>query len=125
MMSVKVTFSRFCRRKATRASKCWVLPDAMAGSLSGSALEGRPSSSPSIGFACRTNRPRVFALLGEHGLDLGLQRLRVERLDDVVVHAGLLGGDHVLGLRLGGDHDERRLGEPGILADLLEQLVAR
>ena len=44
----------------------------------------------------------------EHRVDLVLERLGVERLDDVVVHAGLLGGDDVLGLGFGGDHDERR-----------------
>ena len=61
----------------------------------------------------------------EHRLDLGFQRLRVERLDDVIVDAGALGRDHVVGLGLGRDHDERRAGEIGIAADLLEQVVAR
>src|SRR5258705_304291 len=45
----------------------------------------------------------------EHALDLLLERGGVERLDDVVVDARLLGGDDVLGLALGGDHDERHV----------------
>jgi hypothetical protein len=61
----------------------------------------------------------------EHGVDLGLQRCGVERLDDVVVHAGLLGGDHVIGLRFGRDHDEGRQRQPVIGANLAQQLVAR
>src|SRR5688572_19766070 len=40
--------------------------------------------------------------ISHHLLDLVAQRLGVERLDDVVGDAGLLGGDHVLRLALGG-----------------------
>ena len=53
-----------------------------------------------------------------------LQRLRVERLDDVVVDAGLLGRDHVVGLRLGGDHDEAGGVQGGIGADFPQQVEA-
>ena len=60
----------------------------------------------------------------EDRLDLGLQRRRVERLDDVVVHAGLLGGDDVLGLGFGGDHDERRGRQSWVGAHRLEQVEA-
>src|SRR5213080_4353203 len=60
----------------------------------------------------------------EDRLDLGLQRRRIERLDDVVVHTGLLGCDHVLGLGFRRDHDEGRGGQIGVGTDFLEQVVA-
>jgi hypothetical protein len=63
-------------------------------------------------------------VFGEHRLDLGLQRLRVERLDDVIIHAGLARCDHVLGLRLCRHHDEGRLAEFGVGAHLAQQLEA-
>jgi hypothetical protein len=47
---------------------------------------------------CPTEVIQVNAVIGEHRLDLGFERLRVERLDDVVVDAGLARGNHVLGL---------------------------
>lgn len=52
--------------------------------------------------------------MDHHLLDLVAQRLGVERLDDVVRHARLLRRDHVLGLALGGDHDEGRGLQPRI-----------
>src|SRR6185437_5698053 len=60
----------------------------------------------------------------QHLLDLFPQRLRVERLDDVVGDAGLLGGDHVLRLAFGGNHDEGRGTQPGVGPHFLEQLQA-
>ena len=52
-------------------------------------------------------------LVGENRFDLRFERLGVERLDDVIAGARLLGRDHVLGLRFGRHHDERRPVEPG------------
>src|SRR3954468_4072364 len=57
-----------------------------------------------------------------HLLDLLAQRLRVEGLDDVVGDAGLLGGHHVLGLALGGDHDEGQFLQPRIGPHFLQQV---
>src|SRR3546814_9292978 len=44
----------------------------------------------------------------EHRGQLGPQRVGVEGFDDVVVDARLLRLDHVLGLALGRDHEERQ-----------------
>src|SRR5258708_12081779 len=44
--------------------------------------------------------------VADDGRDLHFQGGRVERLDDVVVHAPLLGGHDVLGLALRGHHYE-------------------
>src|SRR6266702_7414838 len=60
---------------------------------------GSRSSTADARIRCQV---RVFSTIsvggaGEHGFHLGLQRCGVERLDDVVVHAGLLRRDHVLG----------------------------
>src|SRR5207248_9957372 len=63
-------------------------------------------------------------LLGKHRFDLGLEGLGVERFDDVVIHARLLGRDDVFGLRLGGHHPERRSGQTRIGAARLDELVA-
>src|SRR5437763_1712673 len=82
-------------------------------------------------FYGKPHRPiyeRAMALAGErqgHRIDLGLQRRRVERLDDVVVHAGLLGRDHVLGLGFRRDHDEGRGGEVGIGPHFAQQVITR
>src|SRR4051812_35707321 len=54
--------------------------------------------------------------------DLLLQRIGVERLHDVVVDAGFLGGDHVFGLALCGDHDEGRGVQLVVGPDLLQEL---
>src|SRR6478735_6919488 len=105
MMSLKVTLSRFCFRKSTRRSKWLASASAMAELLSSHPHEAGCPSYPSAIFSLCGR----YTLLGEHRLDLGLERLCVERLDDVVVHAGLLRRDHVLGLGLGRHHDERRL----------------
>src|ERR1041385_8294253 len=118
MMSWKVTFSRFCLRKSTRRSKCLASASAMAGYSCPITRTTRaaPTALPS---ACQSFCADGSSSLGEHCLDLGLERLRVERLDDVVVHAGLLRRDHVLGLRFGGDHDEGRLVQAGIGAHFI------
>src|SRR4029079_12021747 len=68
--------------------------------------------------------PVLELLFPENSVDLRFQRRRVERLDDVVVHPSLLRRDHVLGLRLGGHHDEGRAREPVVGAHLAQQLVA-
>src|ERR1700721_2508999 len=57
---------------------------------------------PAMDFQLRT------ACASKYRRDLGFQRLGIERLHDVVADAGSLGRNHVLGLRLGCDHDERR-----------------
>ena len=80
--------------------------------------DAETAMSMSVGYAYARRHVR------EDRLDLGLQRRGIERLDDVVVHAGLLGGDHVLGLGFRRDHDERRHGEVGIGADFPQQVVA-
>src|SRR5690242_8475627 len=54
--------------------------------------------------------------------DLLLQGRGVERFDDVVVDAGFLGGDDVLGLALGRDHDEGCPLQLHVGAHFLEQL---
>src|SRR5437660_985198 len=89
---------RLLRRKSATRSRCCV--SAMAMTPPSLARRRRPrertSQSPAGG---RTDRLAVRArLFGEHGLDLGLERLRVERLDDVVAHPRLLRRDDVLGL---------------------------
>ena len=43
----------------------------------------------------------------QDGFDLALQRHRIERLDNVVIHARLFRGDHVFGFAFCRDHDER------------------
>src|SRR6185437_17073956 len=58
----------------------------------------------------------------QHLFDFFAQCLRVERLDDVVGDASLLGGNDVLRLALRGDHDERRRAQPGVGPHFLEQL---
>src|ERR1700733_12092004 len=58
----------------------------------------------------------------QHLLDFLAQGFRVERLDDVVGDAGLLGSHHVLHLAFGGDHDERRALQPAVGAHLLQKL---
>src|SRR5687767_7314246 len=51
---------------------------------------------------------KIIVLSGAaHGFNLGFERLRVEWLHDVVVHARLFGRDDVLGLRFCRHHDER------------------
>src|SRR5262245_57942395 len=99
MMSWKVMFSRFCLRKSTRRSKWFASVNGITFLLARSA-DRRTAPLLRVGFEswfgrCRraASRPPRHGLLGEHRLDLGLQRLGVERLDDVVVHARLLGGD--------------------------------
>ena len=52
---------------------------------------------------------KTAASSGKHCFDLGLQSCGVERLDDVIVHTGLLRSDDVFGLRFCGDHDEGQL----------------
>src|SRR5215470_12391431 len=81
------------------------------------------------GKVCSTARPcqpdwAPLALISEYGLDLRLERLGVDGLDDVIANAGFFGGDHVLGLRFRGHHNERCLRERGIGAHFFEQLVA-
>src|SRR5271165_1805950 len=108
MMSMKVTLSRFCFRNSTRSSK--ILLSAMACPLS---VFPRRASTPT---------QNLGLLFAEDGFDLALQRLRVERLDDVVVHAGLFGSDDVFSLRLGSDHDEGRLRQRRVRTDFLQEL---
>src|SRR4051794_29228625 len=121
MMSWKVTFSRFCLRNSTRRSK-WLASAKIIGFFSCALCpltrDAPPDSSAVVilrGGIRRAAARRCGArLFGEHRLDLGLERLRVERLDDVVVHAGLLRRDDVLGLGFRRHHDERGLVEAGI-----------
>src|SRR5436309_7361668 len=88
----------------------------------------RPSSSTSANSeACRAARSAVTAVpssMSEHFLDFPAQGLGVERLDDVIRDAGLLGRDDVLCLALGRHHDERRGLELRIRTNLLQQLQA-
>src|SRR5690348_417441 len=124
MMSTKVTLSRFSFRKLTSWSKCFGLPIAMAISRAAPAVRGLVVAVSVDGEDRTAAVVAPERLFGEHRLDLGLQRLRVERLDDVVVDAGFLRRDHIFGLRLRGHHDEGGLGEGRVRTDLLEQLVA-
>src|SRR5262245_40200047 len=105
MMSWKVTFSRFCRRKSMRRSKWLGSATGMLFSCPDPLARAAPPA-PTAVLACawpadvraELDLHRGASLFGEHRLDLGLQRLGVEGFDDVVVHARLLGGDDVLGL---------------------------
>src|SRR3954470_17323592 len=83
------------------------------------------SNSSSVSDASlSTALPRQTSESPDDGGDLLLQRIGVERLDDVVVDTGFLGGDDVFGLALGGDHDERRGVQLVVGPDLLEKLEA-
>src|ERR1700755_3504280 len=57
---------------------------------------------------CIRRDPKMihYALVREDRFHFGLQRGGIEWLDDVIVHTGLLCGDHVLGLRFRRDHDK-------------------
>jgi hypothetical protein len=61
--------------------------------------------------------------VGEQEGDLGLEFLRRDRLHDVAVDAGLLGGDDRIEIGAAGQHEERELGLGGV--DLLEEIHAR
>src|SRR3954469_12528070 len=66
------------------------------------------NSSSVSGASLSTALSRQTLESADHRRDLLLQRVGVERLYDVVVGTGFLGSNHVLGLALGRDHDERR-----------------
>src|SRR4051812_41099443 len=79
-------------------------------------------NSPCASLLNRVARTRLK--FSQDGDQLLAQRLGVERLHDVVRDPGFLRRDHVLGLALGGDHDERKLLELGVGAHFLEELEA-
>src|SRR6516165_1038024 len=88
-------------------------------------ISGSEPGWPARIAASRSPSPALLpSAMNQHLLDLVAQRLGVERLDDVVGDAGLLGGHHVLHLALGGDHDERRGLQLCIRPHLLQQLQA-
>src|SRR4051794_11294417 len=95
-----------------------------SGSIKGWRARIAASRSASVPCSRRGSAAGVSGIR-QHLFDLVLQRFRVERLDDVVGHAGLLRSDDVLHLAFGGDHDERRLVELGVRPNLLQQLQAR
>src|SRR5436305_1050677 len=132
MMSWNVMFSRFSFKKSMSRSK-WFASAVIMALLLPNSRTTRAAPTKAVRSHCcfaraasRRTGPRFGAAksLGEYRLDLGLERLRVERLDDVVVHASLLCRDDVLGLGFGGHHDEWGLGETGVGTNFLEQLVA-
>src|SRR5262249_37751470 len=65
--------------------------------------------SPWLGSAKAGDSSSVnrYAGLDQHIVELGAQRRHIERLHDVAADAGVLGGDHMLDLRLRRDDDER------------------
>src|SRR6478609_4557153 len=89
---------------ARRASWCWraFTPRILSRNRGKSATAGSQGSMPARITRFRNSsgdvRPRSGVADRFH---LDLQGLGVERLDDIVVHAGLLGGDDVLGLGFG------------------------
>src|SRR4051812_22447137 len=80
---------------------------------SGGACEDRRRQARWIPASWRGAVARAMrsGLPGKYGFNLALQRCRVERLDDVIVDAGLLRGDDVFGLGFRRDHDEGRVRE--------------
>src|SRR3954454_4860930 len=105
------------RRSRTKSSTRWICALSAFGMLMAPGPKKVRAGSARFGKDGPTLGP-------EDGVDLRFQRLRVERLDDVVVDPRLLGRDDVLRLGLGGHHDERRRAEMVVGADLLKELVA-
>src|SRR5690348_14331888 len=62
--------------------------------------------------------------MAQHLLDLLTQGFGVERLDDVVRHAGLLGSDNVLYFAFCCHHDEGHCLQLGVCTNFLQQLQA-
>src|SRR5579863_4993203 len=80
---------------------------------------------------CASGRREAEAGLGSiypsrhhaaHAGDLGAQRVGIERLDDIVGDAGLLGGDDIFSLALRRDHDEGNVLELRIATHPAQQI---
>src|SRR4051794_25555399 len=66
---------------------------------------------------------RISAVLWQEFADLGEELARAERLGDVAVAAGFAGLRLIAGQRVGGNGDDRHLGQGGYGADAAGRLV--
>src|SRR5436190_17758830 len=79
-----------------------------------------PHITPKLLSLIAANQP---AAVRHFGLDLGLQRARIERVEDVGVHAGLLGRNQVLAVESVRHYDEGQVPELPVGADMRQEIV--
>src|SRR4051794_26190459 len=82
-----------------------------------STLSGMSSTTSTSGGS------RISAVLWQEFADLGEELARAERLGDVAVAAGFAGLRLIAGQRVGGNGDDRHLGQGGYGADAAGRLV--